>query len=62
LLESTTGISAQQPFAVAIGKKIRFTGEFQAQANGKTHESYTKPHFHKKGGLFPYALKFFKAQ
>jgi hypothetical protein len=27
LLQSTTGISAQQPFAAAIGKKIRFTGE-----------------------------------
>jgi hypothetical protein len=27
LLNSVTGISAQQSFAVAIDKKIRFTGE-----------------------------------
>ncbi len=27
LVQSTTGISAQQSFAVAINKKIRFTGE-----------------------------------
>jgi hypothetical protein len=60
LLQSTTGISAQQSFAVAIDKKIRFTGE-SGKGKWKAHEPHLQPHFHKKGGLFLYALNYFKA-
>jgi hypothetical protein len=59
LLQSTPGISAQQPFAVASDKEIRFTVSGIGYGE-ESLEPYTKPHFHDKGGTFFYALNFFK--